>query len=287
MKAKEDKIETTTAATAPLKKKTSDFEVLKQLQRKVEKLEGMEGRILERVNERFSSLENKMDRILNILEKRPVPEFSINSSHDGSFTIPGLSFQHAQSPSVNIPTTSSATTIEPPTSSVTVIEPPTSPVTAIEPSLSTTQQLPSAILPSFAIKPSTSSAPVPQLPSSSSFASLIAESLEPSSYTELLSSQHEHSIVIPEQPISSFSPSSMVETMSAMAFKSIKNQFPPDILKTHNINGGRGLLQLDIRKIWQIKRDVLVACGGNDTQWNVVLKKLHVKLKNYRNNCLK
>ena len=287
MKAKEDKIETTTAATAPLKKKTSHFEVLKQLQRKVEKLEGMEGRILERVNERFSSLENKMDRILNILEKRHVPEFSINSSHDGSFTIPGLSFQHAQSPSVNIPTTSSAPTIEPPTSSVTVIEPPTSPVTAIEPSLSTTQQLPSAILPSFAIKPSTSSAPVPQLPSSSSFASLIAESLEPSSYTELLSSQHEHSIVIPEQPISSFSPSSMVETMSAMAFKSIKNQFPPDILKTHNINGGRGLLQLDIRKIWQIKRDVLVACGGNDTQWNVVLKKLHVKLKNYRNNCLK
>ena len=265
MKAKEDKIETTTAATAPLKKKTSDFEVLKQLQRKVEKLEGMEGRILERVNERFSSLENKMDRILNILEKRPVPEFSINSSHDGSFTIPGLSFQHAQSPSVNIPTTSSATTIEPPTSSVTVIEPPTSPVTAIEPSLSTTQQLPSAILPSFAIKPSTSSAPVPQLPSSSSFASLIAESLEPSSYTELLSSQHEHSIVIPEQPISSFSPSSMVETMSAMAFKSIKNQFPPDILKTHNINGGRGLLQLDIRKIWQIKRDVLVACGAEKT----------------------
>ena len=72
--------------------KPCDFEVLRQLQWRVEKLEGMEERIIGRVDGRFSSLEKKLDLVLGILKKRPKPigGISINSSFDDSFDLPGL-----------------------------------------------------------------------------------------------------------------------------------------------------------------------------------------------------
>ena len=80
------------APSSSATKKPCDFEVLRQLQRRVEKLEGMEERIIRRVDERFPSLEKKLDLVLGILKKRPKPigGISINSSFDDSLGLPGL-----------------------------------------------------------------------------------------------------------------------------------------------------------------------------------------------------
>ena len=69
-----------------------------------------------------------------------------------------------------------------------------------------------------------------------------------------------------------------------MAFNRIINEFSHETLKTHNITGTRVFSQLDEAKIMAIKFDVLMICGGSETQWGEAIGKIQTKLRNFRNN---
>ena len=144
--------------------------------------------------------------------------------------------------------------------------------------------MPLPSLPSSSLPLPSSSLPLPSLPLPQSLSSPIHQLQNtPSSST---SSQ---SPFPSSQPFSTLPGNSIcdIPSMVDLAFRLCLQIFLPEVLKTHTLTGKRGHGKLDAVKMGYIKQQVLTTFKANERNWEDVVDRLQLKLKNYRKKIFK